>query len=127
MTAFDLVVRGGTVVTAADTVDCDVGIADGRVVALAAKLDGGARELDASGLYVLPGGVDSHCHIDQPSSMGATTADDFLSGTVSAACGGTTCIIPFAAQHRGQSLRDVVRDYHQRAEGKAVATRTPSY
>ena len=120
MAAFDLVVRNGTVVTAADTVACDVGIQDGKIVALAAELGAGARELDASGLYVMPGGVDSHCHIDQPSSMGATTADDFHSGTVSAACGGTTCIIPFAAQHRGQSLRWVVEDYHRRAEGKAV-------
>ena len=120
MAAFDLVVRNGTVVTAADTVECDVGIRDGKVAALAAELDAGTRELDASGLYVMPGGVDSHCHIDQPSSMGATTADDFHSGTVSAACGGTTCIIPFAAQHRGQSLRAVVEDYHRRAEGKAV-------
>ena len=120
MTALDLVVRNGTVVTAADTVVCDIGIADGKVVALAAKLDTGARELDATGLYVLPGGVDGHCHIDQPSSMDAITADDFHSGTVSAACGGTTTIIPFAAQYRGQSLREVVRDYHERAEGKAV-------
>ena len=52
--------------------------------------------------------------------MGATTADDFRSGSISAACGGTTCIIPFAAQHRGQSLRAVVEDYHERARGKAV-------
>ena len=52
--------------------------------------------------------------------MGATTADDFRSGSISAACGGTTCIIPFAAQHRGQSLRAVVEDYHARARGKAV-------
>ena len=117
---YDLVIRGGTVATAADTVACDLGIRDGRVVALAEGLGPGADEIDATGKLVLPGGVDSHCHIDQPSSMGATTADDFRSGSISAACGGTTCIIPFAAQHRGQSLRAVVEDYHARARGKAV-------
>ena len=120
MAEYDLVIRGGTVVTAADKTACDVGVKDGKVVALAGKLGPGAEEIDATGKLVLPGGIDSHCHIDQPSSMGATTADDFHSGTVSAACGGTTCIIPFAAQHRGQSLRAVVQDYHSRAEGKAV-------
>ena len=112
---YDLVIRGGTVATAADTVACDLGIRDGRVIALAEGLGPGADEIDATGKLVLPGGVDSHCHIDQPSSMGATTADDFRSGSISAACGGTTCIIPFAAQHRGQSLRAVVEDYHARA------------
>ncbi len=120
MPDFDLTIRGGTVVTAADTVACDVGIRAGKVAALARDLPGGAEDIDASGRLVLPGGIDSHCHIDQPSSMGATTADDFLSGTRSAVCGGTTCIIPFAAQHRGQSLRAVVQDYHRRAAGKAV-------
>jgi dihydropyrimidinase len=76
--------------------------------------------IDAEGKLVLPGGIDSHCHIDQKSSTGLITADDFYSGGVSAACGGTTTIIPFAAQHRGQSLRDAVRDYHGRAEKKAL-------
>jgi dihydropyrimidinase len=69
---------------------------------------------------VLPGGVDSHCHVEQESSMGVMCADDFYSGTVSAAFGGTTTIIPFAAQHRGQSLREVVKTYHARATPKAV-------
>jgi dihydropyrimidinase len=117
---YDMVIRGGTVVTAADTMRADVGIRGGKVVALAADLEKGGEEIDAGGLLVLPGGIDSHVHIDQPSSMGATTADDFASGTASAACGGTTCLIPFAAQHRGQSLRAVVQDYHGRADGKAL-------
>jgi dihydropyrimidinase len=120
MADYDLVIRGGTVCTAADSVRCDVGILAGKVVALADALGPGREELDATGRLVLPGGIDSHCHLDQPSSMGATTADDFRSGSISAACGGTTTIIPFAAQHRGQSLRAVVEDYHRRAEGKAV-------
>lgn len=120
MADFDMVIRGGTVVTAADTMRADVGIRAGKVVALADNLGEGAEEIDADGKLVLPGGIDSHCHIDQPSSMGATTADDFLSGSRSALCGGTTCIIPFAAQHKGQSLRAVVQDYHARAVDKAM-------
>jgi dihydropyrimidinase len=75
---------------------------------------------DADGRYVLPGGIDSHCHIEQLSGMGILSADDFYSGTVSAAFGGTTTIIPFAAQHRGTSVTTTVADYHERARTKAV-------
>ena len=118
--SFDLIIRNGTVVTASDRMRCDVGIRAGQIVALEGSLQGPAQEImDATGKLVLPGGIDSHCHIDQKSSTGLITADDFHSGGVSAACGGTTTIIPFAAQHRGQSLRDVVRDYHERAQGRA--------
>ncbi len=119
MAAYDLVIKGGTVATAGDTVTADVAIRDGRIVALAEDLNGGSEVIDARGKLVLPGGVDSHCHVAQVSSGGLETADDFESGTRSAMCGGTTTIIPFAAQHRGQSLRQVVKDYHARAEGKA--------
>ena len=120
MNRFDLVVRGGTVVTAADTFRADVGIRDGAIAALARDLDGGGEEIDASGKLVLPGGIDSHCHIEQMSAAGVLCADDFYSGSVSAAFGGTTTIIPFAAQHRGQSLREVVDAYHDCAGPKAV-------
>src|SRR6516162_2504771 len=116
----DLVIRNGTVVTAADRARCDVGIKDGRIVALGESLPSGGREIDASGRLVLPGGVDSHCHIEQRSSTGILCADDFYTATVSAAFGGTTTVIPFAAQHRGQSLRQVVQDYHVAAGPKAV-------
>jgi len=117
---YDLTIRNGTVATAADIFQADIGIKDGRIVALGAKLGAGAREIDATGRIVTPGGVDSHCHIEQKSSTGVMTADDFFTGTRSAACGGTTTIIPFAAQHRGMSLRDVVRDYHECAGPKAA-------
>jgi len=120
MDACDMVVRGGTVVTASDRARCDVGIRGGRIVALADDLPRGAREIDATGKLVLPGGVEGHCHIAQLSSMGLVNADDFESGTIAAAFGGTTTIIPFAAQHRGQSLRQVVEDYHGLARPKAV-------
>jgi dihydropyrimidinase len=119
MQDLDLVIRNGTVVTAVDGFACDVGVRGGRVVALAEDLPSGAREIDAAGLLVLPGGVDSHCHIEQLSGMGVWHADDFESGTISAAFGGTTTVIPFAAQHRGASMVDVVADYRERAR-KAV-------
>ncbi|HJU20781.1 MAG TPA: dihydropyrimidinase [Stellaceae bacterium] len=120
MSDFDLVIRNGTVATAADTVPCDVGIRAGVVAALGQGLGAGAREIDALGKLVLPGGVDSHCHIEQYSSAGVVCADDFYSATVAAAFGGTTTVIPFAAQHRGQSLRRVVEAYHEAARPKAV-------
>ena len=120
MADFDLVIRGGTVATASDTTKCDVGILGERITALGESLAAGAREIDAGGKLVLPGGIDSHVHIEQMSSAGIVNADDFYSGTVSAAHGGNTTIIPFAAQSRGESLRQVVQDYHGLAGPKAV-------
>ncbi|MCL4802204.1 MAG: dihydropyrimidinase [Burkholderiales bacterium] len=120
MQDFDLTIRNGTVVTATDTFAADIGVKGGQVAALARGLAAGKRDIDAAGKLVLPGGVDSHCHIEQLSSNGVMTADDFYSGTVSAAFGGTTTIIPFAAQHRGMKIRDVVADYAKRAREKAV-------
>ncbi len=119
MNNYDLVIGGGTVVTATATIECDVGISGGVIQMLAPGLSGD-RHIDASGKLVLPGGIDSHCHIDQISSGGLETADDFASGSRSAAAGGTTTIIPFAAQHKGQPLRQVVEDYHARARGKSL-------
>jgi len=120
MAALDLVIRDGTVITAVDSMRADVGIRGETVVALGEALPRGAREIDAHGKLVLPGGIDSHCHIEQRSSAGIVCADDFYSATVSAAFGGTTTVIPFAAQHRGDSLREVVRAYHDCAQPKAV-------
>jgi dihydropyrimidinase len=115
----DLVIRNARVATASDTFHCDIGIRDGRVALLGEGLPAGLREIDAAGRTVTPGGVDAHCHLDQPMDGPAKMADDFLTGTRSAACGGTTTVIPFAAQMKGQSLEAAVVDYHGRAEGKA--------
>lgn len=117
---FDLVVRNAHVATASDIFDCDIGITHGSITALAASLGPGKQEIDAERRWVLPGGVDGHCHLDQPTTDGSRMADDFRSGTVTAACGGTTTIIPFACQLKGQSLIAAVEDYHWRAAGKAV-------
>jgi dihydropyrimidinase len=119
MSEFDVVIRNGTVVTASDTFAAEIGIRNGVIAAIGTSLGAGEREIDARDRFVLPGGVDSHCHIEQRSAMGVMCADDFYSATVSAAFGGTTTVIPFAAQHRGQSLRAVVNDYRNAAK-KAV-------
>jgi dihydropyrimidinase len=117
--ALDLVIRNARVATASDTFACDLGIRAGRIALLGEDLPAGTREIDAAGRTVTPGGVDAHCHLDQPMEGPARMADDFLTGTRSAACGGTTTVIPFAAQMKGQSLEAAVVDYHGRAEGKA--------
>ena len=120
MDNFDLTIRNGTIATATETTRADIGIRGEKIVAIAERLPAGARDIDAAGRYVLPGGIDSHCHIEQLSGMGIMSADDFYSGTVSAAFGGTTTIIPFAAQHRGTSVTATLADYHERARTKAV-------
>jgi dihydropyrimidinase len=120
MPDFDTIIRGGTVATAADVFKADIGIVGGRIVALGASLGKGREEIEASGKLLLPGGIDAHCHLDQPTTDGSVFADDFRSGTIAAACGGTTTVTPFAVQMKGRSLREAVADYHRRANGKAV-------
>lgn len=122
---FDTVISGGTVATASDVFRADLGIRGGRIVAIAERLSGGEQVIDATGRLVLPGGIDAHCHLDQPqapglAAKGARMADGFRSGSISAAFGGTTTIVPFCVQHRGQSLLAAVADYHQRAAGEAL-------
>ena len=105
---FDMLIKGGTVATAVDTYEADVAIIDGTIVALGNGLGSSDRKIDAHGMLVLPGGIEAHCHIEQESAAMLMTADDYYSGSVSAAFGGNTTMIPFAAQHRGHSLREVV-------------------
>src|SRR5258706_13942793 len=98
MAAFDVVIRGGQVATAADLFTADIGIKDGRIAALGHELAKGDEEHDARGKLITPGGIDAHCHIDQKSSFAVPGADDFFTGTRSAACGGTTTALSFPAQ-----------------------------
>ena len=88
---FDTVIRNGTVVTATDTYAADVGIQDGKIAAIAGTLpiENAAKVIDAPGMLVMPGGIDAHTHLDMPFG-GTTSADDFESGTIAAAFGGTT-------------------------------------
>ena len=120
MSKFDLIIRGGTVATASDTFKTDVGVRAGKIVALGHELGKSEQTIEAEGQLVLPGGIEAHCHIEQESSTRIMTADDFYSGSVSAAFGGNTTFIPFAAQHRGQNLRDVIKTAHDRAGPKSV-------
>src|SRR5829696_5738994 len=115
---FDVAIRGGTVVTASDTSRADIGIRAGRIAAVAEKVEGAGREIDASGLLVMPGGIDSHVHFAQPAGPDIKPADDFASGTAAAAAGGNTCVLPFALQVKGTSLRECVEEYRRKAEGQ---------
>jgi dihydropyrimidinase len=115
---YDTIIRGGTVATASDTFQADVGIKDGVVAAVGRDLGAARETIGATGLYVLPGGIDSHVHISQPSGPGIMMADDFGSATLSAAFGGNTTILPFCLQEQGQSLREAVTAYHAKAEGQ---------
>ena len=119
--SMDLVIRNADVVNASDRFTCDIGVAAGRIALLGQGLRKAPVEIDAGGLLALPGGVDAHCHLDQPMPSGMRMADDFFTGTRSAICGGTTTVIPFAAQRKGQSVVAAVEDYHRRAAGRAVA------
>ena len=113
---FDLVVSGGRVVCEDGVRIADIGVTGGVIAEIAAPgalSNGGraTRTLDAGGLVVAPGGVDSHCHIEQKTSTGLTPCDDFHSASVAALCGGTTTIVPFACQHRGGRVATVVAEY----------------
>ena len=116
----DLAIRHGTVVTAVESLPADVGVEDGTIVEVGHV--GPARdEIDATGLLVLPGGVDVHTHLDmQPLRGGDRSPDDFYSGTAAAACGGVTTIVDYARQYPGTSLADTITDWASRAVGKAV-------
>ena len=114
---FDTIIRGGTIATAADTFACDIGIRGERITALGDNLGEAGEIVDATGKLVLPGGIDSHVHLSQPSAPGIVMADDFESGTRAAAFGGNTTVLPFAMQQKGESLRQVVKDYHAKADG----------
>lgn len=120
MSAFDLAIRNGTIITASDMYQADIGVSNGRITAISSAITGAKEEVDATGLWVMPGGIDSHVHISQDSGPGIVMADDFASATASAAAGGNTTILSFALQQRGHSLRKSVEDYRKLAEGQCV-------
>jgi dihydropyrimidinase len=117
-----LLIKNGTVVTAADTFNADVLVDGERIVRIGQDLasdDADVRVIDASSKYVLPGGVDPHTHLDSP-SQATTTADDYLTGTIAAACGGTTSIVNFCMQQKGKGLNEVLDHFAGRARDKAA-------
>jgi dihydropyrimidinase len=118
-----LLIRNGRVITATDDYTADVYCEGGVVSAIGKDLPPDRfpadRTIDASGKYVIPGGIDVHTHLNMPFG-GTTSADDFESGTIAAAFGGTTSIVDFAIQYRGQTMRHALDDWRKRADGKAV-------
>lgn len=114
---FDLVIQNGTIATASDVFPADIGVREGVIVQIGRDLGDAAETIDAAGKFVLPGGIDSHVHIAQPSGEGIVMADDFESGTLSALFGGNTMILPFCLQEKGKPLREALKAYHALAEG----------
>src|SRR5579884_2803036 len=114
-------VQNGTIVTASRTYKADILIVDERIHEIGSGLPATAadRILDAGGMFVLPGGVDVHTHLDMPFG-GTTSSDDFETGTRAAAFGGTTTIVDFAIQPRGTRMRDALDTWWKKADGKAV-------
>src|SRR5258707_6274690 len=114
-------IKNGTVVTASDQYAGDVLVEDEKIAVIGTTLDMAAdRVIDASGKYVLPGGIDVHTHLDMPFG-GTTSSDDFENGTRAAAFGGTTCLVDFAIQYRGQTMRHALDEWMKKASGKAAA------
>jgi len=114
-----LLIQDGVVVNADRTMAVDVLIEGGTIREVRAGVDPqGHTVVDAAGLLVLPGGIDAHTHLDMPFG-GATSADDFETGTRAAAIGGTTTIVDFAIQAKGTKMRTALDAWWKKAEGKA--------
>src|SRR6202166_5309283 len=118
---FDTIIRNGTIVTATDTYTADIGITGGQIATIGKNLpiENSGKLIDAAGCIVIPGGIDVHTHLDMPLG-GTTSADDFETGTRAAAFGGTTTLIDFAIQYKGQSLRHAFDTWMKKASKKAV-------
>jgi dihydropyrimidinase len=114
------IIQNGTVVTATDIYQADVLIENGKVATIGNNLDtNGAEVIDASGCYLFPGGIDPHTHLDMPFG-GTITADDFETGTIGAAYGGTTTIIDFCLTNKGEPLKNAIQTWHDKSASKAV-------
>src|SRR6202048_175280 len=118
---FDTIIVNGRVATETDTYASDVAINQGKISAVGQSLprENAGKIIDAAGKYVFPGGIDVHTHLDMPFG-GSTSADDFETGTRAAAFGGTTSLVDFAIQYRGQTLHHAWETWMKKAEDKAV-------
>lgn len=115
----DLIISGGRIVTATETIKADLGVKDGKVCAIGTNLKAdGARIVNASGKYVLPGAIDVHTHLAMPFG-GTVSADDYESGTRAAACGGVTTVFDYAIQRKGGGIVETVEARRKMAEGVA--------
>ena len=116
---YELAIRGGLVVTGGGhgPVRCDIGIRAGRIAALAESIPDAERSIDADGLLVLPGGVDTHCHIEEPQPDGSANEESFVTASRSAFAGGTTSVVCFVPQWKGHGVWERYQDYRRRAAG----------
>jgi len=116
MSEYDLVVRGGTLCTAAEVFEADIGICGETIAALGRNLPRGREEISAKGLLVTPGGLDPHCHLEEIGENGSVHEESFDSGSAAALAGGTTSFICFLPQWKGHSLADSAPGYEARAQ-----------
>ncbi|PLR69519.1 dihydropyrimidinase [Bacillus sp. UMB0893] len=113
-------IKNGTIVTAADTYKADILVDGEQIAVIGSNLsEEGAEIIDANGCYVFPGGIDPHTHLDMPFG-GTVTKDDFESGTMAAAFGGTTTVIDFCLTEKGKPLKDAIQTWHEKSKDKAV-------
>ncbi|MEK4030604.1 MULTISPECIES: dihydropyrimidinase [Bacillaceae] len=113
-------IKNGTIVTATDLYEADILIENGKVAAIGRNLSEGAAEIiDAQGAYVFPGGIDPHTHLDMPFG-GTVTSDDFETGTIAAAYGGTTTVIDFCLTNKGEPLKNAIQTWHKKSRDRAV-------
>jgi dihydropyrimidinase len=124
-----LLIKNGTVVTASDLYKGDVLVEGDKITAIGTSLDGAGqkvdRVIDATGKYLFPGGIDVHTHLDMPFG-GTNSADDFESGTIAAAHGGTTTIVDFAIQYRGQTLHHAWETWMKKRKASGDRLRLPA-
>lgn len=114
------IIKNGVIVTATDMYEADVLIEGEKIAAIGRHFtEAGAEVIDAAGCYVFPGGIDPHTHLDMPFG-GTVTKDDFQTGTIAAAFGGTTTIIDFCLTNKGEPLKKAIDTWHQKAKDKAV-------
>lgn len=115
MPDYDIVIRGGQIVTAAEVFTADLAITDGTIAAIGRNLGPGREEIDATGKLLMPGGIDPHCHIEEVGQDGNVQEESFETGSRAALAGGTTSFICFKPQWRGKAIADSAPDYEERA------------
>jgi dihydropyrimidinase len=115
----DIVIANGRIATADGVYSADLAIHDGKIAQIGGIMPRAERVIDAAGCFVMPGGVDVHTHLDSP-VQDFFSADDFRTGTIAAACGGTTTIVDFCSQKHGQSLNEAIKIWDAKAKGKAA-------
>ena len=115
MSECDLIIRGGTVVTAGEQFRADIGVREGRITLIGDSIRADAKVIEADGLLVMPGGVDTHCHIEQLRPGGGADEESFVTGSTVRLAGGTTSVITFSTQFKGHPIGPTLAEYRRRA------------